>query len=343
MQQRSRDRIILEGDRNTSYFMAIASHRARKKRIDSLMGPNGVVQDTNKILEVAVDFYKNLFRKESRGSFSLTADFWGPKDKLSVEDCASLEKPFSEDEIKLAVFSCYPEGSPGPDGLPFLFFQKFWDVVKNDLVDLFSEFYQGKLDLFRLNFAMLTLIPKVENAVDMRNFRPISLLNCSFKLFGKLITCRLEKVCQEIIAKEQSAFIRGRFILESVVVAHELVHSIHKSKEPGVVIKLDYEKAYVRVNLDFLMEILESRGFGNKMLSWIRSIVLGGSVSVLANGEESSTFKTGKGLRQGDPLSPLQFNLVVDALTKMLTKAAEKGLVKGLLEQFRPGGILALR
>jgi hypothetical protein len=81
-----------------------------------------------------------------------------------------------------------------------------------------------------------------------------------------LITCRLEKVCQEIIAKEQSAFIRGRFILESIVVAHELVHSIHKSKEPGVIIKLDYEKAYDRVNLDFLMKIVESRGFGDKIL-----------------------------------------------------------------------------
>jgi hypothetical protein len=76
----------------------------------------------------------------------------------------------------------------------------------------------------------------------------------------------LEKVYQEIIAKEQSAFIRGRFILESVVVAHELVHSIHKSKEPGVIIKLDYEKAYDRVNLDFLMKIVESRGFGDKIL-----------------------------------------------------------------------------
>jgi hypothetical protein len=76
----------------------------------------------------------------------------------------------------------------------------------------------------------------------------------------------LEKVCQEIIAKEQSAFIRGRFILESIVVAHELVHSIHKSKEPGVIIKLDYEKAYDRVNLDFLMKIVESRGFGDKIL-----------------------------------------------------------------------------
>jgi hypothetical protein len=89
-----------------------------------------------------------------------------------------------------------------------------------------------------------------------------------------------------------------------VVVAHELLYSMHRSKEPGVVIKLDYEKAYDRVNLDFLLGILKARGFREKMIGWIKNIVFGGSVSVLANGEESATFKIGKGLRQGDPLSP---------------------------------------
>jgi hypothetical protein len=248
-------------------------------------------------LEVVVYVYKNLFRKEGRGNFSLTSNFWEPCDLVSAEESKTLENPFSEEEIKLAIFSCYLEGSPGHDGLSFLFFQKFWDTIKVDSIDLFSDFHRGNLDLFRLNFAMLTLIPKVENAVDMKNFRPISLLNCSFEIFGKLITCRLEKICQEITAKEQSAFIRGRYILESVLVAHQLVHSIHKSKEPGVIIKLDYEKAYDRVNLDFLMEILKARGFGDRMMGWIRSIVFGGSTSVLANGEESPTFTTGKGLR----------------------------------------------
>jgi hypothetical protein len=104
-------------------------------------------------------------------------------------------------------------------------------------------------------------------------------------------------VSHRFVAKDQSAFIRGRFILESVVITHDIVHSIHKSKEPGVVIKLDYEKPYDRVSIDFLVEILKPRGFGEKLIGWIKKIVIGGSVSVLANGEESSTFKTGKGLR----------------------------------------------
>jgi hypothetical protein len=79
---------------------------------------------------------------------------------------------------------------------------------------------------------MLTLIPKVDDAIDMNNYRPISLLNCSFKIFSKLLTIRLDVVCQRIIAKEQCVFIRGRYILDSVVVAYEIVHSVHKSGEP---------------------------------------------------------------------------------------------------------------
>jgi hypothetical protein len=147
-----------------------------------------------------------------------------------------------------------------------------------------QAFQEGDLDLFRLNFACLTLIPKVEDAMEMRNFRLISLLNCSFKIFSKLLTTRLENVCQRLVAKEQTTFIRGRYILESIVIAHEIVHSLHKSKEPKVIIKLDYQKAYDRVNIDFLMEILKGTVFGDVWCQWISMVVTEGSVSVATNG-----------------------------------------------------------
>lgn len=125
-----------------------------------------------------------------------------------------------------------------------------------------------------------------------------------------------------------------------MVIAHEIVHSANKAKEPGVVLKLDYEKAYDRVELDFLFEIVESRGFGPKYISWIRSLVVGGSVAVTLNGEDSNYFKTSRGLRQGDPMS--LFNLVGDVLTRMLMKAANQGLIKGLLTRFREQGVISL-
>ena len=91
--------------------------------------------------------------------------------------------------------------------------------------------------------------------------RPISLINCSFKIFSKVLTLGLGKICTRLVAANQSAFIKDRYILESVVVAHEIVHSIHSSHVPGVVLKLDYEKAYNRVSWDFLFEVLKTRNF----------------------------------------------------------------------------------
>jgi hypothetical protein len=89
---------------------------------------------------------------------------------------------------------------------------------------------------------------------------------------------------------------------------------------PGVILKLDYEKAYDRVDLDFLFEILKTRNFSSKWINWMECVVKGGSVGVTLNGQDSSFFKTGKGLRQGDPLSPMLYNLIGDVLTKMLSR-----------------------
>jgi hypothetical protein len=187
--QRSRDRNILEGDRNTTYFHVVANHKNRKERIDCLREPDGLVFYTQGILKIAAEYYKNPIGSEDRGNFSLQDNFWEVEYKVIPEENAALQPPFQEDGVKEFVFSCYPEWAPGPDGLPFLLCQKFWEIVKKD-----KGFQKGNLDLFRIIFAVISLIPKVENAAEMKSFRPISLLNCSFKIFSKLLTLRLERV-----------------------------------------------------------------------------------------------------------------------------------------------------
>lgn len=161
--------------------------------------------------------------------------------------------------------------------------------------------------------------------------------------FTKVLTNRLGIVMNRLISCNQSAFIEGRYILESVVTAHELIHTVVRSDSKGVVLKLDYEKAFDRVDLDFLNNLLKLRGFDSKWLKWIWMITHQGSVGVKLNNLESNFFLTGKGLRQGDPLSPLLFNLVVDVLTKMLVKASDRNLVKGLGHSIYPGGVISLQ
>jgi hypothetical protein len=208
---------------------------------------------------------------------------------------------------------------------------------------MFIDFHEGKLDLYRLNFALITIIPKEKDARTMNKFRSISLLNCSYKIFTKVLTNRIGLVADSLIASNQTAFIKERYILESVVTAHEILHDMHRSKQQGYVLKLDYEKAYDRVNWNFLLDVFDKIGFGGKWIGWIRKILIRGSVGLIINNTEGEFFQTGKGLRQGDPLSPVLFNLVVDILSRMLQKASNDQLIRGLGGNLIEGGVISLQ
>jgi hypothetical protein len=144
------------------------------------------------------------------------------------------------------------------------------------------------------------------------------------KIISKAITNRITPIGDRIIAKNQTAFIKGRFILESLVAAQELIYAVHSRGDSSLGPKLDYEKAYNRVDWIFLEDMLRSRGFGSTFRGWIKSLLVGISFCVKINDENDPFFKDGRGLKQGDPSSPILFNLVVDVFTKMLSKAAAR-------------------
>ena len=137
--------------------------------------------------------------------------------------------------------------APGPDGFPAEFYQNFWDVIKSDLLQLFACLHVGQLELFRLNFDEIILLPKVNEAEMIQQFRPICLLNVSFKIFTKVATIRLNSVADHVVRPSQTAFMQGRNILDGVAILHETVHELHRKKLNGVILKIDFEKAYDKV------------------------------------------------------------------------------------------------
>jgi len=112
-----------------------------------------------------------------------------------------------------------------------------------------------------------------------------------------------------------------------------------KRKETGIILKLDFEKAYDKVNWNLLFECMEKRGFNQKWCNWIEQVVTGGTVSVKVNNSIGPYIKSYKGVRQGDPLSPILFNLIADYLTRMVSKAQHNSLITGLVEHIIPHGV----
>uniref|UniRef100_A0A453N2N1 Reverse transcriptase domain-containing protein n=1 Tax=Aegilops tauschii subsp. strangulata TaxID=200361 RepID=A0A453N2N1_AEGTS len=176
-----------------------------------------------------------------------------------------------------------PNKAPGPDGFPAEFYKKCWHIVKDDHMPMFHDFFNGHLQLFHLNFGMITLLPKKEEAIRMEQFRPICLLSVSFKIFTKVATNRLTWIAHSVVQPSQTIFMPRRHILEGVVILHETLHEIHSKKLDGVIIKMDFEKAYDKVKWPFLQQAMRMKGFNGALRNQVDSFVQKGSVGIKVN------------------------------------------------------------
>lgn len=262
---------------------------------------------------------------------------------LSAEEACDLIQPFSMTEIESALKEMDSSSAPGPDGLPIGFYKRMWPQIKEVILEMFNLLHSEKLNMSRLNYGMITLIPKLKEANNIKQFRPIYLLNVDYKWFTKVLTIRLAKHANKLISPAQTAFIPGRFILEGIVMLHEVLHYLRVRHQQGVILKLDFEKAYDKVQWNFMMEVLRRKNFLEKWVGWMKQVVEGGRVGIMINGQPRNYFRTYKGLRQGDPLSPLLFNLVGDTLSMMLERAKRSGFVRGLVLELVEGGLTHLQ
>ena len=275
-----------------------------------------------------VHFYKKLYQEDVAARPFLERISYN---SIGEEDASELVKEFSEEEVWKAINDLGKDKAPGPDGFNIDFFQHCWNVVKKDISDLFAEFHKYGSFEKSLNATFITLLPKVAGAEDIYKFRPISLVGSVYKILAKVLASRLRLVIGKIVGPYQHAFVAGCQILDAALVANECVDACLKSNLPSLICKLDIEKAYDRVSWGFLMTILERMGFPAKWRKWVYFCISTVHFSILINGEATGFFPSTRGLRQGDPLSPLLFILLMETLSRLITKASDVGSLEGVL------------
>uniref|UniRef100_A0A3B4C811 Reverse transcriptase domain-containing protein n=1 Tax=Pygocentrus nattereri TaxID=42514 RepID=A0A3B4C811_PYGNA len=277
-------------------------------------------------------YYCNLYTSESLKDEHLINSFFQgievPRIDLSTK--AELESPFTIREIEDAIRSMQGGKSPGPDGYSAEFFKKF----SNQLAPLLTAVYNDSLSVGlmpeTMRQATISLIHKKgKDKQECGSYRPISLLNVDNKIFAKMIARRLETVLPIIISPDQTGFIKNRYSTFNIRQLYNIIYNPSPLDKPEVVISLDAEKAFDRVEWDYLFYTLEAFGFGPNIISWIKILYKSPMAAVQTNNNISPYFALSRGTRQGSPLSPLLFAIVIEPLAIALrTNKDIKGIAR---------------
>jgi len=199
-------------------------------------------------------------------------------------------------------------------------------LLKEDLLRFFNDFHRHGRLTKGISSTFIALILKVEIPQCLSDFRPISLVNCLYKILSKVLANRLHNVVGGVISLSQSTFVPDRQILDGLLIANELVDEARKRKKDLLLFKVDFKKAYDSVDWNYLDIVLRRLNFPILWRKWMMECISTLTVSVLVNGSPTEEFKLERGLRQGDPLSSFLFLVAAESLHVMMNLVVESGM-----------------
>lgn len=278
-------------------------HRRRKNYIAHFKVDGTLVADQEGKAKAVDAFYERLLGSSPDRGFSLDLDYLG----MESHDLVELEVPFSEEEVWSVIKSQELDKAPapGPDGFTSRFHTSCWGIIKQDVMDAIRAMWLGDFrGLHVANQALMTLLPKHAEAVEVKDFRPISLIHSVAKLVAKVLSACLAPRMPQIIGPHQSAFIRGRCLHDNFQLVRYTARRLNALKSLALMLKLDITKTFDTVDWAFLLQIMTKLGFGPRWTTMVVGLLSTASTRVLVNGAAGDLIYNRRGLRQGDPLSP---------------------------------------
>lgn len=317
----SRFQYVAKMDAPSHFFFGLEQKNGQKRLMHSLLSDTGqLLQESGEIRSCAVAFYKELFKEEFQERPEVAQSFYEGLPKVPMEANAELDAQISADELAAALQSLDSGKAPGIDGLPADFYKAFWPVIGQDLLLVLRDsFNKGCLPL-SCRRAVLTLLPKKGDLQQMKNWRPVALLCTDYKILSKVLATRLRKVMEHIIHVDQTYCVPGRLISDNVSPIRDILDLSSSLGCDLGLISIDQEKAFDRVEHQYLWQTLNAFGFNSGLIAKIQ-VLYSDTESVLKiNGGLSAPFKVGRGVRQGCSLSGMLYSMAIEPLLHKLRR-----------------------
>jgi hypothetical protein len=287
------------GDQCTKEFFQATRERSTASHITELEDANGQTQTSQgELAKVYQAFYQKLYT--ARRSSPATAGakhqaLWYIRDRLAERAKASLTAQISMGELKKAIDEMQSGKSPDPDGLILEFYKTYWDLISSDYYRMVLESIEKGYFPNGVMVGMIALLHKGNERKLLTNWRPITLLNLSYKIFAKALQLRLQPVLMDVISPDQSAFLPLRFILDNILLTQETMAWAEHSGQPLIFLKLDFLKAYDMIEWDFLFDSMEAIGLPAAFNRLVALLFKNASANVKVNGALSESFRIERG------------------------------------------------
>lgn len=320
---RSRARWYEEGEKgSSSYFLKLEKRNYESKLMPCLDVGDHSVRDSAEILNVLSEHYAELYRTNEACPEAEVIDFLGKVTlpKLSSEDSQTLEKDITVEELGATLLKLSNNRSPGSDGFPYEFFKVFWGEIKHFVHRSICEgLTKGELSITQRQ-GLITLVPKPSKPRNLiSSWRPITLLNSTYKILAAAVANRLKKVLDSIIHPDQTAFLKNRFIGENIRVTYDVLWETYCNQKEGLLLSVDFKTAFDVMNWNFLECCLKKFNFGQKFINIFRSLHKNTFSRLVYNGHLSKrTIKLERGCRQGDPVSCYFFIIGAEVLANRI-------------------------